>query len=85
LAFFKCPSHVLFTYLANIRYDSEPDTAVAQLLEHGRDLRVNIQSLESMGLLGGKANGPEGVPDIEESRMCGLDIHHSSFLMTQLC
>jgi hypothetical protein len=55
LAFVEYPSHVLFGFLANIRYDSEPNIFIAQLLEHGPDLRVNVQSLESVGLPGGKS------------------------------
>ena len=43
-------AYLLFGFLAYIRYDPEPDAAVAQLLEHGRDLRVNVQSLESVRL-----------------------------------
>ena len=69
------PSHVLFGFLAYIRYDSQPDAVVAQLLEHIRNLRVNVQPLESVGRPRRKAGGPEGVPNVEEGRGRGLSIH----------
>ncbi len=67
-SFFEHPSYVLFGFLAYIRYDPEPDAVVAQLLEHIRNLRVNFQPLESVGLPRREASGPESVPDVEESR-----------------
>jgi hypothetical protein len=66
--FFEHPSHVFFGFLTHVRYDPEPNTAVAQLVEYGRNLRVNVQPLQSMGLLRRKAGGPEGVADIKENR-----------------
>jgi hypothetical protein len=72
---FEHPSHVLFGFLAYIRYDSQPDAVVAQLLEHSRHLWVNVQSLESVGRPRRKTGGPEGIPNVKESRGCGLSIH----------
>jgi hypothetical protein len=72
---FEHHSHALFGFLAYIRHDSEPDAVVAQLLEHIRHLRVNVQPLESVGLPRRKASGSEGVPNVEESRGCGFSIH----------
>src|SRR5215212_4609756 len=68
-------SHVLFGFLAYIRYDSQPDVVVAQLLEHSRHLLVNVQPLESVGRPRRKADGPEGIPNVKESHGCGLSIH----------
>src|SRR5215213_1290245 len=75
---FEHPSHVLFGFLAYIRYDSQPDAVVAQLLEHIRNLRVNVQPLESVGRPRRKAGGPESVSNVKESRGCGLIIHSQS-------
>ena len=72
---FEHHSHVLFGFLAYIRYDSQPYAVVAQLLKHIRNLRVNVQPLESVGRPRRKAGGPEGIPNVEESRGCGLSIH----------
>jgi hypothetical protein len=67
-SFFEHPSYIFFGFLANIRYDPEPHSAAAQLLEHLGNLRVHVQPLEPVGWLRGEANGPESVPDVKENR-----------------
>jgi hypothetical protein len=65
---FEQPAHVFFGFLAYVGYDPESDATVAQLFEHSRHLRVNVQPLESVGLSRREADRPERVPDVEESR-----------------